>query len=173
MLDQKVGGKLLPRKGLLRSSRGMSYVEVLVALTVMSVIVLLVPATMLHSTKATNTIKEKTVVESLTRTQIEYLKSVAYEAVPYDPGNPPYFQGTNVYVNDKVPVPSNETYFIDIGVVAIDPDTYQPLDLTPPQKDGGIQQITVKVYHLKTPYATPSPATDRPILTTAFYKLGR
>ena len=164
MLDQKVGGKLLSRKGFLRSSRGMSYVEVLVALTVMSIIVLLVPAAMLHSTKAMNTIEEKTVAESLTRTQIEYLKSIAYKAVPNESE-----QGTNTYGDIAKVLPPDASYVIDIAVVAVDPDTdlntygrYQELVLTETQKDAGIQEITVKVKHI-----------DRPILTTIFYKVSR
>jgi type II secretory pathway pseudopilin PulG len=178
MLDQKVGGKLLSRKGFLRSSRGMSYVEVLIALTVMSIIVLLVPAVMLHGTKATNATTEKTVAESLTRTQIEYLKNCEYKVVELPPdglgqgGNPGYA---------TVP-PPDATYYIDVAVVAIDPISYGRLDLTL-KRDVGIQQITVKVYHLDkpfppstltpTPVPTPLPTTYKPMLSTDFYKVER
>jgi len=175
MLDQKVGGKLLSRKGLLRSSRGMSYVEVLVALTVMSIIVLLVPAVMLHGTKSTNATTEKTIAESLTRTQIEYLKNCEYKVIP-DQSK----QGMNPgYAT--VPTP-DATYYIDIAAVAIDPISYGRLDLTL-KRDVGIQQITVKVYHLDkpfppstltpTPVPTPLPTTYKPMLSTDFYKVER
>ena len=167
MLDQKVGGKLLSRKGFLRSSRGMSYVEVLIALTVMSIIVLLVPAVMLRSTQSTNAIKEKTVAESLTRTQIEYLKSRAYQKVVTQ-------HDTLLYANDTVPTP-DASYVIEIDPVAVDPNPFdppndpnqpnqnylKPLDLTL-HEDAGIQEIAVKVKHI-----------DRRILTTTFYKVNR
>lgn len=155
MLGQKVVGQPSSRKGFFRSSRGMSYVEVVVAMAIMSIIVVLIPTALFHTTKAMRHIEERTIAESLTRTQIEYLKSKGceYKAVKLPPDGPGQ-EGNPGYIT--VP-PPDDSYVIDIAVTAIDRQFYTPL-----LPDDGIQAITVTVKHI-----------DRLLLTTVCYKVNR
>lgn len=141
----------LCHKACSRSSRGATFVEVLIALVILAIIVAAVPPALIFSTKAVFAAKEQTMAESLTRTQMEYIKRCMYIPATGAEPDPAYA---------VVPVP-DDTYSIDVVAVAIDPvdPEHQPLFLG---EDEGIQEITVEVYHV-----------DRLVLATVCYKVDR
>ncbi len=98
-------------------------------------------------TKATSIADEQATAESLTRVQMEYIKSQDY--IDYaDPGHGEY---------EVVTAPA--TYSVEISAIPIDPDTEQPL---PADEDEGIQEITVTVNR-----------NDKSVLTVEDYKVDR
>jgi hypothetical protein len=111
--------------------------------------------------KSEFTRNEQKIAESLTRNQLEYIKSVPYI---YGNATVPYPEYTKVTAPDA-------TYEIEllvkpIEIVTIVPSPpatpYQEHNYLPEGEDEGIQEITVKIYHV-----------DKLILTTRNYKVDR
>jgi len=141
------------RRSLFGSSRGTTFVEVVIAIVVLGLITASIAPTLMIINKAEFRRNEQKIAESLTRNQLEYIKSV-----PYIYGNAavPYPEYTKVTAPDA-------TYEIELLVqpITIDPETQEHEDL-PAGQDEGIQKITVKIYHV-----------DKLILTTRNYKVDR
>jgi len=133
-------------------STGTTFVEVVIAIVVLGLITAAVAPTLMMINKAEFTRNEQRIAESLTRNQLEYIKSVPYVYV--DAGNPdPY---------SKVPAPDG-SYEIDLLVqpITIDPVT-QEHEYLPAGDDEGIQEITVTIKHV-----------DKVVLETKNYKVDR
>ncbi len=149
-------GKKICRKGLHRSSRGATLVEVVIAVVVLGLITSSVPPVLILLNNQQFKWNEQTVAESLVRTQIEYIKGCPYIYGNATVPNPVYA---------TVPVPS-DGYLIDVTArpIIITPipaptptpgpspaptPVHQYVDFTQVgAKDMGIQEITVEVYHL-------------------------
>jgi len=142
----------------LGNQKGLTLVEVLIALTVFAAIAVSLFIALNVSHKTTHSVSENTTAESLTRATLEYIKSCDYydESCPdYDEGVSPtqYYQGL---VNVNIIPPTG--YTIYVSAVPIDPDTYQPL----PSGDLGLQKVTVEIYY-----------DGDLVLTTVSYKVNR
>ena len=115
------------------NQKGLTLVEVLIALAIFGAIALSVFFALNVSHRTTHTVNRETTAESLSRSALEYIKNS-----PYDESGSPDYQDE---VDANIIPPAG--YVIDVTAVPIDPDTYQPL---PPLDDDGIQEITVEVY---------------------------
>jgi hypothetical protein len=161
-------GKRICCNSLHRSSRGAALVEVVIAIVVLGLITSSIPPVLILLNDQQFKWNEQTIAESLIRTQFEYIKGS------------PYIYG-NVTVPDPVyrtvPVPGDD-YRIDViarPVVILPAPTPSPrpspaptpirqyVDFDQPgDKDLGMQEITVEVYHV-----------DKLVLSAKAYKVDR
>ena len=118
----------------LGNQKGLTLIEVIIALAVFAAIAVSVFVALIVSTRTTASVNEETTAESLTRSALEIVKNS-----PYDETGFPDYQGE--VDNNIIPPPG---YSIVVSAVPIGPDTYDPLI---PGDDEGIQEITVNVYH--------------------------
>ena len=114
----------------LGNQKGTSLVEVLLALAILGAIVVSLFIALNVSHRTTFSVNRQTTAESLTRAELEYVKSCDYD----DINNPPDYG-----VDPTLDIPTN--YFIDVTAERLDPEG----DGT--GNDDGIQKITVKVYY--------------------------
>jgi prepilin-type N-terminal cleavage/methylation domain-containing protein len=129
----------------LGNQKGLTLVEVLIALTVFAAISVSLFIALNVSHKTTHSVNEQTTAESLTRAELEYIKSCDYDAE----NNPPVYG-----VDPGLVIPTK--YSIEVTAERLDPDG----DGT--ENDDGIQKVTVKVYY-----------DGELVLTTASYKVNR
>jgi prepilin-type N-terminal cleavage/methylation domain-containing protein len=151
--------KLLPKvaKALRGSSKGLTLIEVLIALTIFSVIAVTFLVGLATSYHALIIADERTTAESLTRSELEYIASTSYSDLEggfsYQiPGDPPDWDPSHTLDSQYA------NYSVNVTGVPIDPNTHEPLG----GGDQGLQQITVKVYH-----------EAKLVLTTVDYKAKR
>ena len=141
------------------NSRGSTFVEILVAITILGLIVAAVPPAIIFSTKAVFAQQEKTVCEMLARTQVDYIKYC-----PYDIANQTHEPD---YTWAEMDGP-DETYDVEITAWAIDPsaplikDEYQRADATGSDYDLGIQQVNIDIWHV-----------DKLVLSTRCFKVSQ
>ena len=114
----------------LGNQKGASLVEVLLALAIFGAIVVSLFIALNVSHKTTFSVNRQTTAESLTRAELEYVKSCDYD----DVNNPPVYG-----VDPNLDVPTG--YSIEVTAERLDPEG----DGT--GNDDGIQKITVKVYY--------------------------
>ncbi len=141
------------RKSLSRNSSGATLIEVVIAMVILGLITSTVPPVMILITKAEFKRNEQRVAESLTRNQMEYVKSASYIAANSTNPDPAY---------GEVPVP-NESYKIEVIVqpIQVDPVT-QAHQALPDGEDEGIQEVKTRIYHV-----------DKLVLETRGYKVDR
>jgi type II secretory pathway pseudopilin PulG len=134
-------------------STGATFVEVVIAIVVLGLITASVIPTLLIINKDEFRRDEQKIAESLTRNQLEYIKSVPYI---YGNATDPYPEYT------EVPAP-DASYDIELLVqpITIDPAT-QEHEYLPAGQDEGIQEITITIYHV-----------DKMVLETKNYKVDR
>lgn len=152
--------KLLPKvaKALRGSSKGLTLIEVLIALAIFSIIGVAFFVGLATSYHGLIIADERTTAESLTRSELEYIKSTSYSDLEggfsYQiPGNPPPPWWDPPHSLDS----QYENYSVNVTGVPIDPETHEP-----DGPDQGLQQITVEVYH-----------GAKLVLTTVDYKVKR
>lgn len=138
---------------LARSQKGLSLVEVLIAMAILGVVAVVFLSSLATSSKATIIADERTNAESLSRSELEHIKNSAYDNI----NNPPQYS-----LDPDIDIPDG--YNIDIEAVRLDPEDDGIED------DDGIQKITVEVYRQDGP--TPSPQ-DTLILSASDYKVNR
>lgn len=114
----------------LGNQKGTSLVEVLLALAIFGAIVVSLFIALNVSHRTTFSVNRQTTAESLTRAELEYVKSCDYD----DVNNPPVYG-----VDPNLAIPTG--YSIDVTAERLDPEG----DGT--GNDDGIQKITVKVYY--------------------------
>jgi prepilin-type N-terminal cleavage/methylation domain-containing protein len=131
----------------LGNQKGLTLVEVLIALTVFAAISASLFIALNVSHKTTHSVNEQTTAESLTRAELEYIKSCDYDA-SLEAGHPQYEVDPDLVIPTK--------YSIEITAERLDPEG----DGT--DNDDGIQKVTVKVYY-----------DGELVLTTASYKVNR
>ena len=129
----------------LGNQKGLTLVEVLIALTVFAAISASLFIALNVSHKTTHSVNEQTTAESLTRAELEYIKSCDYDAE----NNPPVYGA-----DPDLVIPTK--YSIEITAERLDPEG----DGT--DNDDGIQKVTVQVYY-----------DGELVLTTASYKMMR
>ncbi|MBA7599185.1 hypothetical protein ES703_06212 [subsurface metagenome] len=134
----------------LGNQKGMGLVEVLIAVIIFGAIAVSLFIALNVSHRTTFSVNRQTTAESLTRAEMEYIKSCDYD----DVNNPPQYGDPN----SRIP-PEHSGYFMTLTAVPIDPVTHEAL---PPGEDMGIQKVTVEVYH-----------DNELVVTTEGYKVKR
>lgn len=111
---------LLKRRSVIGSEKGVSLVEVLVALAITGSAVVMFLSSLSTGSKAVGSIYEKTAAEDVARSQLEYTKSQDYAAAPASYDN-------------IASLPPGFTVSTEASAIA--------------DRDNNIQRITVTVYH--------------------------
>lgn len=111
------------------NQKGLTLIEVLIALAIFGAIALSVFFALNVSHRTTHSVNEETTAESLSRAELEYIKSCDYDYV----NNPPVYG-----VDPTLDIPTG--YSITVTAERLDPNE----DGT--ANDDGIQKVTVKVY---------------------------
>jgi len=129
----------------LGNQKGLTLIEVLIALTVFAAIAVSLFIALNVSHKTTHSVNQETTAESLTRAALEYIKSCDYDAE----NNPPVYE-----VDPTLDIPTK--YSIEVNAERLDPEGDGFDD------DDGIQKVTVQVKY-----------DGDLVLTTASYKVNR
>ncbi|MBE0415114.1 MAG: prepilin-type N-terminal cleavage/methylation domain-containing protein [Dehalococcoidia bacterium] len=137
------------------NQKGQTLIEVVIGIALIALVMTSFFTALNTSLTATTIVNKRTTAESLTRTELEYIKNHAYvywvTSAPPDYGN----------ATARIPDVFRDQYTMTLIVVPIDPVTHVPLTI-PPDSDQGMQLITVSVYF-----------HDEPVLTTESYKVDR
>jgi len=146
----------------MKGQKGLTLLEVVIAVAVFGIIAAGLFMALNVSLKATATTDRLTIAESLTRSELEYIKSWPYDYWEYDPDAEPPVNDPPDYgdPNSRIP-PEHSSYSITLTAVPIDPETHVEL-VIPPDSDLGIQKVTVEVYF-----------EGELIVTTVDYKVDR
>jgi prepilin-type N-terminal cleavage/methylation domain-containing protein len=131
----------------LGNQKGLTLVEVLIALTVFAAIAVSLFIALNVSHRTTHSVNQETTAESLTRAALEYIKSCDYDE-SLDPGHPEY------EVDPTLDIPTK--YSIEVTAERLDPEGDGFDD------DDGIQKVTVQVKY-----------DGDLVLTTENYKVDR
>jgi prepilin-type N-terminal cleavage/methylation domain-containing protein len=115
----------------LGNQKGLTLIEVIIALAVFAAIAVSVFVALVVSTRTTASVNENTNAESLTRSALEIVKQCGYDAT----NNPPRYQECLETMN----IPNG--YDVVVTAVRLDPE----VDGT--ENDDGIQKVTVEVKH--------------------------
>jgi prepilin-type N-terminal cleavage/methylation domain-containing protein len=110
--------------------RGFTLIEILVALGILAAVAVVFLLGMTTSSKAVMVSQERVAVDSLAKSQMEYVKSLPYD----DVNNPITYP-----IDPNLDIPPG--YSILVNAERLNPDG--PSD--PPTDDDGLQQITVTV----------------------------
>ena len=129
------------RKACQGSSRGLSLIEVLIAVALMGIIAIAVLSALSTASAALIVADERATAESLARSQLEYVKNQPY--IDYsEAGHQDYD-----WICDVIDCP--EGYTAEVVAEPIDPETGQPHPYNEGEgrfeQDDGIQKITVTV----------------------------
>ena len=136
----------------MKGQKGLTLLEVVMAVALFAIIASGLFMALNVSHKVTGSTNRLTIAESLSRSELEYIKNRDYIYWEYVDGTstPPDYGDPN----DRIP-DTFSSYFITLTAVPIDPVThellfnpeppYNPL-VAPPQQDQGIQKVTVEVY---------------------------
>lgn len=109
---------------------GMTLIEVLVAMAILAATAVVFLVGMAASSKAVMVSQERVAVDSLAKSQMEYVKNLPYD----DVDNPPVYA-----VDPGLTIPSD--YNVVVNAVRLDPKQDGLAN------DDGIQQVTVTVNH--------------------------
>jgi prepilin-type N-terminal cleavage/methylation domain-containing protein len=147
MKEARFGSRLI--KALRGSSRGMTLIEVLVALALFAIIGIAFAGGLGTASKAVLTADIRTNAESLARTQMEYVKSEYYKEAPTG-GVANYTkiayadipEGYTIWSVDRDGVPVKGDVFDPILAVPWDSDLNEAAEL-----DDGLQKITLVIKH--------------------------
>jgi len=145
------------RKVFTGNSRGLSLIEVIVSLALLGMIAATFLGGLTSAYKIDVLASERTNAESLTRSELEYVKHSTYWPLgfTYDiPGTPPPWDAGHDTLASHY-----DGYSINMIGAPIDPDTGEEL---PAGIDHGIQLVTAEVYH-----------QGNLVLTTSSYKVNR
>ena len=145
---------------LVTGPKGQTLVEVLIAIVILGMVAVPFLTALSVSSRAIMVADDKTVAESLARSELEYVKESPYNwtgfsyEIPATPDNPPPWDLSRIALDDCY-----AGYSVNVTGVPIDPDTAAPLA---PGEDLHIQGITVVVYHGNSTVLTMSTyKTDR------------
>ena len=119
------------------AERGMTLIEVLVALGILAAVAVVFLVGMATSSKAVMVSQKSVASESLAKSEMEYVKSVTYlnASWNYDlPSNPPYWDPTHSLPSGY----SGYTVQVNAAQMEVNP-------ANPAGEDDGIQKITVTV----------------------------
>jgi len=147
-------------KGLKGRSKGVTLIEVLLAVALLGIISTTFLSSLTTSYKAVAVGSERTNAESLTRSEFEYIKNSPYYPlgfsyeIPATPDDPPPWDLSRTALESHY-----DGYSIKVTGQPIYHDNH---GTCPPGLDEGMQRITVKVYH-----------EGNLVLTTSTYKVNR
>jgi type II secretory pathway pseudopilin PulG len=147
-------------KGVKGNSKGISLIEVLVAVGVLGMIAVAFLSGLVTAYKAVIIGSERTNAESLARSELEYIRGSPYRTfgfayeIPATPDDPPPWDPFRTALDAYY-----AGYSVNVTGVPIDADTHNPLAAG---RDQGMQQITIEAYH-----------QDKLVLTTSSYKVNR
>ena len=116
------------------NSKGVSAIEVIIALAILGIVAVAFLGGLYTALNATSIADERSVAQSLAQSQMEYVKSCEYQV-----GASPSYEQTDV------PSPDHAGYTISVDAPPIDPATGAPL--ANPGDDMGIQKITITIKH--------------------------
>jgi prepilin-type N-terminal cleavage/methylation domain-containing protein len=116
---------------------GFSLIEILVALGIIAAVAVVFLLGMSTSSKAVMVSQEAVTVESLAKSEMEYVKNCLYDAT----NNPPIY---NIDPNLTIP----QDYNISVTAARLNPKGDDPTN------DDGLQKITVTVTHAGEPSIT-------------------
>jgi prepilin-type N-terminal cleavage/methylation domain-containing protein len=145
-------------KKLNRSQKGLTLIEVLIAIAILGMIAVPFLTALSTSSRGIIIADERTTAESLVRSEMEYIKNSPYNSTGFSynisttPTKPPSWDSSHALDSHYA------GYSVNVTGVPIDPDTGEALS----SGDKNIQNITVKVYH-----------GDKLVLTTSTYKVNR
>lgn len=119
-----------------KGEEGLTLIEILVALGILAAVAVVFLMGMSTSSKAVMTSQKRVTVESLAKSELEYIKSC-----PYDKNDPPIYR-----IDPNLSIPAN--YNVSYTAERMDPkkDGYNT--------DDGMQKITVTVSHKGEPSIT-------------------
>ena len=146
--------KLLYKKIFCGSSRGFTFVEVTIGIVVLGLLLASIPAAIIVATNSQHRQYETRVAESLSRSQLEYIKAQEYKPWVKDEG----WGGVMPY---GAPLPRVENYIVQYNPVPI---SLAGEELGIGDEDSGVQRIVVRVFR-------DTPTGTRPILETINYKV--
>ena len=130
---------------LMRNEKGISLMEVVVALALLGIIGLAFLGALSTASKAVFITDERATAESLARTEMEYVKGQDYSTDPwsYDlPSGGPPSDPPDWWDSDHTLPPGYDNYSLNVSATLLDPDGDGTGD------DDGLQLITITVYHL-------------------------
>lgn len=122
------------------NSRGQLLIEVLIALMIFSVISTAFMGAIYTSRTTTTVVDEQSAAESLTRSEMEYVKESPYWGLGFSyqvPGSPPPWDADRTALDDAHP-----NYSVSVTGTPIYPSTHTPMV---PGLDHGMQEITVTI----------------------------
>jgi len=134
----------------LREQRGIGFIETLVALAILAAIGVAFLSGLFTTSKIVAISQESVAVESLARSQIEFIKSQAYVAVAdYNPDDPAYR-----YETIDIPADLVGKYDIEINLPETIPVGEGPFELqsiTVVIKRNGEKVFTISTYRVESP----------------------
>lgn len=113
--------------------KGQTLIEVIIAMAILGIVVSGLLTAMHITYKTTDDVNDRTIAESLARSQLEYIKTCAYD----DVHNPPEY-GLDPDI-DLSATPYSDNFQVDITAVRLDPSQNGTDD------DEGIQEVMVTV----------------------------
>jgi prepilin-type N-terminal cleavage/methylation domain-containing protein len=133
----------------MRNEKGLSLIEVIIALALLGIVGLAFLGALSTASKAVMVTDERATAESLARTEMEYVKSQAYGDVDYIPwsyeipsGTSPTGQLPEWWDPAHTLPPGYDNYSVTVSATSLDPDGDGTDD------DDGLLLITVTVYHI-------------------------
>jgi Tfp pilus assembly protein PilE len=145
-------------KVLQHNSKGVGLVEALIAVAILGLVAVVYLSGLFTAFKSDIVASEQTTAESLTRSELEYIRNCDYADLSYGfsyeiPGNPPSWDATHNTLDSHY-----ANYSVDVTGEPIDADR-NPL---PAGEDEGLQRITAQIYH-----------QGELVLTSSTYKVSR
>ena len=133
--------------------QGQGLIEILIAVAILGIVAVAFLSALTTASGALIIADERTIAESLTRSELEYIKNSPYD----NTNNPPQYS-----LDPAIDIPDG--YYVVIEAVRLDPEDDGIED------DDGIQKVTVEVYRQDG----PAPSYDyNLILSTSDYKVNR
>ena len=132
MKQLRLGSKV--RKAFRGGSRGLSMLEVVIAIALLGIIAVSVLSALQTAAMALISADRRATAESFARTQMEYVRFIGYDDI-LEEGHPQY--ALDPQIESALP----PDYSVDTTAIRLDPDNDGDSD------DDGIQEITVTVSH--------------------------
>lgn len=149
-VDEKVWCKKMFKRGkkafnkvVNGTSKGSTFVEILVAISILGLIVAAVPPAIIFSTKSVFAQQEKTVSEMLARGQVEYLKICRYD-IANETHEPDYTWAEMLGPDNSWDVVVT-AWAIDPEAELVEGEYQRPVD---GDLDRGIQQVNINIWHV-------------------------
>ena len=151
------------RKAFQGSSRGLTMIEVLIAIAILGIISITFLSALSTASLSVGLADERTVAESLARRQMEYVKNQGYNSASVLNNNKPTYQKISDIPEGYSIWSVNRTGGIDANIVGIPWDSKNNKPVV--DKDIGLQKIALVIKHKDK----ENPAQDKVIYTFINY----